>query len=237
MLLVRSLLFDTLLYGLMGVMGLALAPAAAVSRRAALWSIQSYCGIVLWLLRAICGLKVEIRGEVPSGRVLVAAKHQSFLDVLILSRVLPEPQFVMKAELKWMPVLGFYAWRIGCTPVVRAQGARALKRMVSDLDRQGQALTGQVVIYPQGTRVAPGAHVRYRPGAGAIYARHAMPCVPAATNSGCFWGRRSLLRRPGVAVVEFLPVIPPGLPAQAMMAEIEARVEAASDALIAEART
>ncbi|MEL6233138.1 MAG: lysophospholipid acyltransferase family protein [Pseudomonadota bacterium] len=233
MLLARSLLFDALFYGLMTVMGILLAPAAALSRRAALWSMKRFVAIAFWLLRNLCGLHVEIRGGVPQRPVLVIAKHQSFLDVLILTHALPQPRFVMKAELKWMPVLGFYAWRIGCTPVVRASGAKALRRLVSDVERTD--LDGQVVIYPQGTRVAPGAKARYRPGAAVLYDRHGRVAVPVATNAGLFWGRRSLRRRPGRAVVEFLDPIAPGLPVPELMRRIEGRIEAASDALANEA--
>ncbi|MEM9050236.1 MAG: lysophospholipid acyltransferase family protein [Pseudomonadota bacterium] len=229
----RSLLFDVLFYGLMGIMGLILAPLAALSARGALWSIKRFLAIAFWLLRHLCGLTYEVRGAVPDRATLVVAKHQSFLDILVLSRVLPEPRFVMKAELKWMPVLGFYAWRIGCTPVIRSDGAKALRRMVSDIDRG--SLDGQVVIYPQGTRVAPGRYVRYRPGAGVLYDRHSMVAVPVATNAGLFWGRRSLRRKPGRAVVAFLDPIAPGLAVPQFMRAIETQIETASTDLEAEA--
>ncbi|RMF39020.1 MAG: 1-acyl-sn-glycerol-3-phosphate acyltransferase [Alphaproteobacteria bacterium] len=234
--LLRSLLFDAIAYTLMGVMGLVLAPAAAVSSRAALWGIKLWCGIVLWLLRRLCGLRVEVRGRVPQGDVLVAAKHQSFLDVIILSRVLPRPQFVMKQSLKWVPVLGFYAMRIGCTPIRREDQARALRGMLREVKGRRQAGT-QTVIYPQGTRAAVGARLPYRPGAAALYRAFELECVPVATNAGHFWARMSLYRRPGMAVVEFLDPIPPGLEPRPFMAELERRIEAASDRLLAEAGT
>ena len=92
----------------------------------------------------------------------------------------------------------------------------------------------QLVIYPQGTRVAPGARPPFKVGAGVLYDRLGTACVPAATNAGVFWGRRSWYRRPGTAVVEFLEPIPPGMPVPAFMAEIEGRIEAASDRLMRE---
>ena len=79
---------------------------------------------MLWLLAAICGLRVEVRGAVPTGEVIVAAKHQSFLDILILVRALPRPKFIMKKELSWAPILGLYALRIGSTPVNRGASRR-----------------------------------------------------------------------------------------------------------------
>lgn len=228
MLLLRSLAFEAVFYLLMGVMGLALAPAALVSRRATAAIMRAYCRIVLALLARLCGLRTAVRGTVPSGDVLVVAKHQSFLDILILMAHLPRPRFVMKAELRRLPVFGFYAMRLGCIPVDRAQGARALgalRRAVAD------GAGGQVVIYPQGTRVAPGARAPWKPGAALLQAELGLPAIPVATNAGLFWGRASVLRRPGLAVVEFLDPVPPGLPARAFLRDIAARIEAASDRL------
>ncbi|HEU0223709.1 MAG TPA: lysophospholipid acyltransferase family protein [Paracoccaceae bacterium] len=229
-LLLRSLAFDAVMYGLLGAMGLLWLPVALISRDATYFGIRLWCRMVLAALALLCGLRTGVRGEVPAGEVLVAAKHQSFLDILILLRHLPRPKFVMKAELRRMPVFGFYAMRIGCVPVEREKGARAMGRLMRDLG--GRATEpGQTVIYPQGTRVAPGAKVSYKAGAAALYQRFGLACVPAATNTGHFWGRNSLIRRPGLALVEFLEPLPPGLPARAFLAEIEARIEAASDRL------
>jgi 1-acyl-sn-glycerol-3-phosphate acyltransferase len=227
----RSLVFDALLYGLMGAMGVLFAPMALWSVDGAYRAVKIYCATVLWLLRAICGLSTEVRGAVPTGQVLLAAKHQSFLDILILVHHLPRPKFVMKQELRWAPVFGLYAMRIGSTPVNRGAKSRAMKDMIAHAER-AEAAPRQLVIYPQGTRVLPGARLPYKIGAGVLYERFGEPCVPAATNVGVFWSRRSGLRRPGLAVVEFLEPIPPGLPVPEFMARIEATIEAASDRLM-----
>ena len=232
MLLVRSLVFDALLYGLMAVMGILGAPLALWSVDGAYAVVKAYCRAVFWLLRVICGLKVEIRGEVPVGEVLVAAKHQSFLDIMMIALALPRAKFIMKKELKWAPVLGLYALRIGSTPVARGERSKAMKDMVEHAGRATEPR--QLVIYPQGTRVAPGARPPFKVGAGVLYDRLGTACVPAATNAGVFWGRRSWYRRPGTAVVEFLEPIPPGMPVAAFMTEIEGRIEAASDRLMRE---
>lgn len=234
MLLVRSLVFDFCLYGLMLVMGILCAPMALWSVDGAYAAIKAYCRAIFWCLRVICGLRVEVRGPVPQGSVIVCAKHQSFLDILILARHLPRASFVMKRELRWAPILGLYALRIGSTPVARGERSRAMKDMVAHAAK-GSDEPRQLVIYPQGTRVAPGATLPYKVGAGVLYERLGQPCVPAATNAGVFWGRRSPYRRPGLAVVEFLEPIPPGLPIPQFMAEVEAKVEARSDALMREA--
>ena len=151
--------------------------------------------------------------------MLVAAKHQSFLDIMILFEALPRPKFIMKKELRWAPFLGLYALRIGSTPVARGDRSKAMKAMVEHAGRATEPR--QLVIYPQGTRVAPGARPPFKVGAGVLYERLGEPCVPAATNAGVFWGRRSLYRRPGLAVVEFLPPIPPGLAVPEFMARLE----------------
>lgn len=233
MLRLRSLIFDAALYGLMAVMGLAFAPAALWSVNGAYWAVKSYARASLWLLEKICGLRCEVRGKVPEGAVIVASKHQSFLDILILARELPRVKFIMKKELRWAPVLGLYALRIGSTPVDRGARGRAMKDMVSHVG-QGEE-EGQLVIYPQGTRVLPGAKLPYKMGTGVLYQRLGRVCVPAATNVGVFWARRSPYRRPGLAVLEFLEPIPPGLPVQEFMARIEAAVEVESDRLMREA--
>jgi len=234
MLRLRSLLFDLSMYGLMAVIGVLCAPMALWSVDGAYAAMQGYSRAVFWLLRTICGLNVEIRGAVPEGDVIVCAKHQSFLDVMMLMAFLPRARFIMKKELRWAPVLGLYALRIGSTPVARGRKGRAMQDMVAHAGRAASE-PAQLVIYPQGTRVTPGAHLPFKIGAGVLYERLGKPCVPAATNCGVFWARRSPFRRPGVAVIEFLEPIPPGLPIPAFMARLEAVVEANSNRLMREA--
>jgi 1-acyl-sn-glycerol-3-phosphate acyltransferase len=233
MLLLRSLVFDVFLYASMAVLGILGAPLALWSVDGAYRVCRTYARVTFFFLRVICGLRVEVRGPVPQGEVLVAAKHQSFLDILMIFEALPRPKFVMKKELKWAPFIGLYALRIGSTPVNRGDRSKAMKAMV---EHAGQAREPrQLVIYPQGTRVAPGARPPFKVGAGVLYDRLGEPCVPAATNAGVFWGRRSLFKRPGLAVVEFLEPIPQGLPISEFMARMQAEVEEASDRLMREA--
>lgn len=233
MLRLRSLLFDAAMYATLAVMGIAFAPFAIWSVNGAYWAMKAFCDATFWLLRTICGLRVEIRGAVPQGDVVVCAKHQSFLDVMLLMRFLPRAKFIMKKELRWAPILGLYALRIGSTPVARGRKGAAMKEMLA---HAGQAAEPrQLVIYPQGTRVLPGARLPYKIGAGVLYERLGAPCVPAATNVGVFWSRRSALRRPGLAALEFLEPMPPGLPIPEFMARLEEVVEENSDRLMREA--
>jgi len=180
------------------------------------------------------GLRSEVRGEVPTGEVLIAAKHQSFFDIILIVSAVPRPRFIMKKELLRVPILGWYAVKIGCVPVDRGKRGRAIAKMLADV-RSGAAEPGQLIIYPQGTRVAPGAYLPYKAGTGILYEQTGLPCVPAGTNVGLFWPRKGILRKPGLAVVEFLPVIAPGKPMPEFMAELEASVETSSGRLMAEA--
>lgn len=227
---VRGLILVIWTYALMAAMGLACAPIALVApRRTVIGIVRLYCRLVLGAARLLCGLRWETRGETPRSDVIVASKHQSFLDILILVRVLDQPRFVMKKSLVWAPVLGFYARRIGCVAVDRGARARAVRAMVQETSADGHA--GQLVIYPQGTRVPPGAPAPYKVGVAALQEALALPCVPAATNAGLFWPRKGVWRKPGLAVVEFLDPVPPGLPRPELMAKLEREVEAASDRL------
>ncbi len=235
MLLFRSIMFDVLYWVVMVVMGILCVPLAIASPRGATWSVQNFNRIGLWMLRVICGLRVEVRGEVPQGDVLVASKHQSFLDILIHVTTLPRPRFIMKDELKWVPILGVYTLRMGSTPVVRGKKGAAVKKMVDSAEKNSRE-PGQLVIYPQGTRLAPGVVAPYKVGAAVLYERMGVTCVPAATNAGVFWGRKSAIRKPGVAVVEYLEPIPAGLPTQEFLSILEERIEAASNGLLAEAK-
>lgn len=230
---VRSVVFIAQMYVAMLVLAVAFAPLALVRRDMALRACHSFCHYVRWSAAWIAGLRSEIRGPVPDGAVLVAAKHQSFFDIILIFGALPRPRFVMKKQLKWAPLLGWYAMRIGCVPVDRGKRGSAIKDMMKRV-AAGQEEAGQLIIYPQGTRVAPGAKMPYKVGTAVLYDQMKQDCVPVATNVGLFWPKHSLFRKPGLAVVEFLPPIPAGLPPRDFLAQMETVIEQKSDALMAE---
>ncbi len=230
----RSLVFAGQAYAMMALMAVFFTPWAMVDRRGAFAGVHAWTRWVRWTARWMIGLHSEVRGEIPTGEVMIAAKHQSFFDIIILVSELPRPKFIMKQELNRAPILGWYARRIGCVPVDRGKRGKAIKDMLARVG-SGQQEPGQLIIYPQGTRVAPGAAREYKVGTGVLYEEMGTPCVPVACNVGVFWPRRRIYRAPGTAVVEFLPVIPPGLPLREFMARLEEEVEGASDRLMAEA--
>ncbi len=230
----RSLLFIVQMYVAMLVLSIAFFPYALFNAAGAHAACHTYCRWVFWTLRWMVGLKTEVRGTPPTDEVMIAAKHQSFLDIMMIYNAVPRGKFIMKKQLMFSPLLGQYAMRIGCVPVNRGKRGAAIKKMLHDV-KSGKQQGGQLIIYPQGTRVAPGVSVPYKAGTGALYEQLGQPCVPVAANVGVFWPRHGILRKPGVAVVEFLPRIQPGLSTADFMARLEADVETASDALLDEA--
>lgn len=228
-----SALFVTQMYVAMVVLGLLFAPYALLTREGAYIACRSYCRWVFWTARWMVGIRTEIRGPVPDQEVLIAAKHQSFLDILMIFAVLPRPKFIMKRELLWTPIIGLYAKRLGCVPVDRGKRGAAVQKMIDDV-HNGRQDPGQLVIYPQGTRVPPGLSKPFKKGAAALYDQLGQTCIPSATNVGLFWPRRGIVKTPGLAVVEFLKPIPPGLTSSEFMATLEDEVETQSNILMAE---
>ena len=231
---VRSILYIVQATVAMPLFGLGFAPWAMFSKRGAYTACKSYAAWCMWTARWLIGLRCEVRGPVPQGEVLIAAKHQSFLDIMMIFHILPRAKFIMKKEILWTPVIGQYTKRMEMIAVDRGKRGKAIAKMIADVEA-GQIEPGQIVIYSQGTRVAPGAKVPYKVGTAALYEQLSQPCVPAATNAGYFWPRRGLYRRPGLAVVEFLDPIHPGLERDAFMSQLEEVVETASDRLLSEA--
>jgi len=229
-----SLVFIVQMYLAMAVVAIVFAIPALLTPKGAHLAVKAFSHWVILSLRVLCGLRCEVRGTPPTGEAMIASKHQSFLDIILLCAAVPRPKFVMKRELIWTPFLGQYALRIGCVPVNRGKRGAAIAKMKADVARGG-AEPGQLIIYPQGTRVAPGVKKPYKAGSGLLYEQLGQTCYPAATNVGLFWPKRGILRKPGLAVIEFLPPIPPGTPIPEFMARLEAEVETASNRLMAEA--
>ena len=231
---VRSVLFAGQAYVMMLLMAIVFTPLAIINRRFAFDAIHAWCGWVRWTASWMIGLRSEVRGPVPEGEVMIAAKHQSFFDIIILASVLPRPKYIMKKQILWTPIVGFYAKRIGCVSVDRGKRGAAIKEMVERV-QSGQQEPGQLIIFPQGTRVDPGRVLEYKVGVGVLYEQLGAPVIPVACNVGVFWPRRRIYRAPGLAVVEFLPAIEPGLGTRAFMERVEAAVEGESNRLMAEA--
>jgi 1-acyl-sn-glycerol-3-phosphate acyltransferase len=229
----RSLAFTLWLYLSMPIFAVGLSPALLMPHRYAMGVIKLWARFVLFGLRWIAGVKVEVRGleRRPAGPALVAPKHQGMLDIVAPFVVLDDPCFVLKKELMPLPFFGWFAWKTKMIPVDRKAHAKALKDMVRHA-RARLAENRQIVIFPEGTRTPPGAEPDYKPGVAAIYRDLEVACWPVATNSGVHWPAHGFKRYPGTVVFEFLEPIPAGLKRAEFMTRLEEQVEAASAALL-----
>ena len=233
MLAARSLLFVILFYlwslfWVLLISPLALGPRLWMVRSWRVWSLG-----IMALLRVVCGIRVELRGRqhMPTGRALVAPKHQCMFDVFAQFAWLPDSCFVTKKELMWIPFLGWYAYKGRMIVVDREAQAAALRKLIADA-KDRFADERQLVIFPEGHRGEPGVPGDYKPGIAALYRELDMPAIPVATNAGVHWPAHGFLRRPGTIVYEYLAPIPPGLKRAEFMRTLQERIETASMALL-----
>ncbi len=231
---IMSILFVVVNALMMALMGIVFLPWAAVSARGAQITCWLYTVWVRFTARLLVGITWEVRGDIPKDECLLIAKHQSFLDILMIFNAVPNPRFIMKRELLWTPIIGLYAWRLGCVPVARGKRGAAIKKMMADV-KSGRVEPGQLVIYPQGTRVRPGDYRPFKVGSFVLYNQLGQPVVPVATNAGLFWPKGTMLRKPGLAVVQFLPEIAPGVEQAEFLPRLEREIEMNSNALMREA--
>jgi 1-acyl-sn-glycerol-3-phosphate acyltransferase len=232
----RSLAFNLALYCCTVVEAILGLPVFLLSRRSAYRFGRAWAAAMLRLCAVTTGLDYEVRGRehLPKGPAIIAMKHQSAWDTFAVAVIFDDPAIVVKQELMWIPFYGWYLWKAGMIAVDRKAGAPALRKLVA-AGRAAAALGRPIVIFPEGTRTAPGTHRPYQPGVAALYRQLDLPLVPVAVNSGLFWGRRRFLKRPGRITVEILPPIPPGGERHQVMQELERRIEAATTRLVAKA--
>lgn len=219
MTMLRSALFNAWFFGwtfvfvvLAGIPVLLFVPGRALGL-ARLWARTVLAG-----LHPICGIRLVVTGQeyLPRGPALIASQHQSAFDTLVWFSLVPRPSYVMKRELARIPLFGNLNRASGMILIDRAGGTSALRQLMRDVDAAVED-GKQVVIFPEGTRVAPGASVPLQPGIAALAARSKVAIIPVATDSGLCWGKRSFRKRPGIIHVHLLPPIPPGLPRAEMI--------------------
>lgn len=226
MTMLRSALFAAGFVTATALLVFLLSPALFASRRAARRAGAVWGRVTIFLLRALAGIRHEVRGPLPPPGTIVAAKHQSAWETFVLAALLPDPVYVVKRELLRVPGVGWYFRRAGQIAVDRRGGASALRRMVEGA-RAALENGAQVVVFPEGTRTAPGERRPYHPGVAALYRETGAAVVPVALNSGRHWSRRGFRMRPGTIRLEFLEPIPPGMERRAFMACLEERIEQA----------
>jgi 1-acyl-sn-glycerol-3-phosphate acyltransferase len=228
---VRSILFN--LFYVLWTLGLGLLylPLLAVPGRMGRGPVRLWSRGILGAARVLLGIRWRVEGadHLPAGPCILAAKHQSAWETFFLHLYLSDPVYVLKKELLSIPFVGWYMRKTGMIAVDRAAGAGALKRML----RQAEAVLGagrQIIIFPEGTRVAPDETRPYHPGVAALYGRFGaeVPVIPVALNSGLVWGRNSFVKRPGEVVVRILPPLPGGQSRKAFLSDLQARLDQAS---------
>ncbi|MBI5261983.1 MAG: 1-acyl-sn-glycerol-3-phosphate acyltransferase [Bradyrhizobium sp.] len=229
----RSLIFNVLFYAVLVVLAILAVPTFLMPARATLAFAKWWAGATMFLMRVVCNIKVEFRGleKIPEGPLVIAAKHQSFWETFSLLRFFDRPIFILKRELTRIPVFGQFLIKTGMIAIDRSAGSRALldmTRRAREAVRSGR----QLVIFPEGTRTAPGAPPAYKTGFAQIYSVCGVPCLPVALNSGLFWPRRTFMRYPGTLVVEFLDPLPPGLPKEEFISRVRTAIEEATSRLV-----
>jgi len=234
---VRSILYNLLFWAFGTVMSCMMVFLLPFPHKVMQAALGFWARTVIGMLGWVVGLKVAVRGleNLPKGAVILASKHQSAWDTGAFYLFCRDPAYILKKELLRVPLFGWFLARAGMIGIDRRRGAKALRTSLRE-SQVALAQGRQVIIFPEGTRTAPGTRLPYHPGIFALYDKADAPVVPVALNSGLFWGRRQFLKRPGVITLEILPALPKGLDRKAFMAELERRIETASERLVAEAR-
>ncbi len=232
----RSLVFNLAFYLNLIVLMILGLPLILRGRHGVFFMARLWGSTSVWLLEKICALRVEYRGleNIPEGGYILAAKHESFLETFALLKYAPDFAIVLKRELVFVPLFGLYLVGARQIAIDRNRGRSALSQIIAQA-REVVRAGRQVFIFPEGTRRPPGAPPRYKFGVAALYAETGAPCLPVALNTGLFWGRRGFTRRPGVAVIEYLPPILPGLDRDAFAERLQTTIETACGRLNAEA--
>ncbi|MDP3854813.1 1-acyl-sn-glycerol-3-phosphate acyltransferase [Phenylobacterium sp.] len=229
----RSLVFVILFYLWSIFVAVGLSPVLFGPRAWTMTLIGVWGKGIVWLLELCCGIKVEVRGKqhMPRGAALVASKHQCMFDVFAQFSWLPDACFVTKKELMWIPFFSWWAMRAQMIVVDRGGHATALRKLIRD-SKKRFVDDRQLLIFPEGTRTAPGAAPDYKPGVAALYREIDVPVHPVATNSGVHWPKHGFLRKPGTIVFEYLEPIAPGLKRAEFMRLLQDRIETASNKLL-----
>ena len=232
---VRSTIYNLVFYVVTAAMMLLGMWLLIAPRSWAMKGLSLHGQLCVWLLKVICGTRMEVRGRdrIPEGPCLVVAKHQSAWDTFALVPLFRDPAIVLKSELARIPLYGWFCVKFEHILVRRDRAAVALKAMLAEAKAKSEA-GREILIFPEGTRREPGAPPDYKPGYIALYETLGVPVIPIALNSGLFWPRNSLTRYPGNIVVEVLEPVPAGLPRAAARKRIEDAIEAASMHLIRE---
>ncbi len=219
MTLLRSALFNLYFFALTAILSVVGTAVRLISPRRALAVPMLWARSVLVGLRVICGIRFEVLGaeHLPrTGPALLASRHQSAFDTLVWLALLPRCCYVIKQELRRIPLFGGMIVPAGMIVVDRTAGAGAVRHLMREAERAVRERR-QIVIFPEGTRADPGEMRVLQPGVAAIAARTGLPVIPVLTDSGRFWGRRAFRKRPGTIRIALLEPIPARTPRESLM--------------------
>jgi 1-acyl-sn-glycerol-3-phosphate acyltransferase len=194
------------------------------------WALSNHA-----LLKSIAGTDYQIDGmeNLPEGSFIFAPKHQSFWDAYAFVPWIKDSLYILKRELMWIPMFGWYVGRMKMIPIHRGSRSKALKQAVNAARDQMQ-YGRQLVIYPEGTRRPPGDEPNYKYGIVELYAQLGVPVVAVAHQAGLFWPRRKFLRYPGTIKCRILPPIPAGLGREEFLQRLIDITETNCDELLVE---
>lgn len=221
---VRSFLFNiSFCIGTL-VLCIVFLPFLILPRRMTIVVTNAWIGYIFFLLKYCVGITYEVRGTIPQTPVLIASKHQSAFETFIFHKILSPSTYLLKQELIFIPLIGWYLTKAGMIPIKRQHGSIPLKKISAEI--QKNLFKGRsVIIFPEGTRTLPGTRISYKSGISLFYKLLKVPVVPVALNSGLYWGRRSFIKKPGTVIIEFLDPISPGLEPKAFLSILEDTIE------------
>ena len=225
----RAFWFNLTFYGTNLVMSTLLMGCLVLPRKYIVKGVHIWLGTVAWVEKHVGGIDYRVIGRehIPHGACIVASKHQSEWETFKLHLILGDPAIVLKRELLNIPLIGWWMSRSGSIPIDRGGRSKAISDMTKAA-RQAVAEGRPIVIFPEGTRAAPGESRPYKSGVAAMYQELNVPVVPMALNSGVFWPRNILFKKKGTITVEFLPPIPAGLSREEMMQRLRDELEPAA---------
>lgn len=232
MLFIRSLLFNVS-FLLVSIIEMVLcAPVYFLLPRRYVWIVPKFWArSAVFLLRYIAGIKIEIQGlehisaiKELSKSYIIAPKHQSALETFVLLAYLDDPSYVLKRELTFIPLFGWYMAKTGIIAINRGEPLQALKQLITKAKNQ-KAKNRQILIFPEGTRSQPGDKPVYRAGIFNIYKDLKIPVLPIAHNSGLYWPKNSFYRYSGTLIIRFLPLIDIDLDKKQFLEQLKNKIE------------
>jgi len=234
MIFLRSALFQIAFYVSFIVQMIIFSPIYFFLPRKTAYKIpKNWARLNLWLAKTIIPLTYEIEGRenLPEHGYIIAAKHESFWDVIALIPILDDPVYILKRELLWIPLFGWYAAKQDMIPINRSEKSRAIPKML-ERAREELARERQLIIYPEGTRKIPGDEPDYKYGIARLYGDLKVPVVPVVVHAGLFWPRHGFLRQPGHVRIRIMPPIQPGRSSTTFFKNLVTEMEAESDRLL-----